>query len=72
MSEDEAWIKQYEGIWEKVEELLKQKLEGAPLNNGMYVNAKLITWNHKIRTRFQGNAWCKPEDIGACHATGIF
>ena len=69
--EDKNWVRQYEAISKKIEELLGQKLEGALLNNEKYVNPKLITWNDEIRTRFRGNAWDKPEDIGACHATGI-
>ena len=69
--EEEAWIKQYEGIWEKVEELMFQKLTGTLLSNDKYINPKLITWDGEIRTKFKGNAWVKPEDIGACQATGI-
>ena len=71
VSKDEAWILQYEGIWNKVEELLRQKLEGTPVNNGKYINPKLITWDGEIRTRFKGNSWGKPEKIGSCYATGI-
>ena len=63
VGEYEAWIRQYDGIWRKVEELLRQtsgqqssKLEGAPLNNGKYVNPKPLTWDNEIRTRFrEGN-----------------
>ena len=71
VSKDEAWILQYEGIWNKVEELLRQKLKGTPVNNGKYINPKLITWDGEIRTRFKGNSWGKPENIGSCYATGI-
>ena len=53
VSKDEAWVQQYEAIWNKVEELLRQKLEGTPLNNGKYINSKLITWDGEIRTRFK-------------------
>jgi len=41
------------------------------LSNGKYINPKLITWNGEIRTRFLGNSESKPEDLGACYATGI-
>lgn len=71
VSEDGAWVDRYRSIYPKIEELLRQKLTGEPLSNGKYVNAKLITWDGEIRTRFRGNAWGKPEDIGACHATGV-
>ena len=69
--EDEAWIKQYEAIWNKVEDLLRQKLSRTALSNNKYINPKLITWDGEIRTRFKGSSWSKPEDIGACHATGV-
>ena len=71
VSQDAVWVKDYEAIWSKVEELLRQKLEGEPLNNGKYVNPKLITWDNEIRTRFRGNYPGFIEEIGACHATGI-
>ena len=69
--EDEVWIRQYEAISKKIEELLGQKLEGELLNNGKYINPKLIIWDGEIRTRFKGNSWGKPENIGSCFATGI-
>ena len=50
VSQDEAWVKQYVATWEKVEELLGQKLEGVPLSNSQYINSKLITWDGEIRT----------------------
>ena len=71
VSEDEALIRQYDSIWRKVEELLSCKLGGTPLNNGKYINPKLITWNNEIRTRFRGNYPGFIQEIGACHATGI-
>ena len=67
VGEDEVWIRQYEAISKKVEELLGQKLEGEMLKNG-YINPKLITWDGEIRTKFKGG---KPETIGSCFATGI-
>jgi hypothetical protein len=69
--EDKEWISKYESIWRKVEALLGEKFDGTPLNNKKYINAKLITWDGEIKTRFRGSDWSKPEDIGACHATGI-
>ena len=69
--EDEVWIRQYEAVSKKIEELLGQKLKGELLNNGKYINPKLITWDDEIRTRFKGNSWGKPESIGSCFATGI-
>ena len=71
VSEDEAWVGQYQDIWDKVEELMFQKLDGTLLNNGKYINPKLITWDGEIRTKFRGNSWGKPEDIGPCYATGV-
>ena len=71
VGEDEAWVRQYERIWKKVEELLGQKLEGEPLNNGKYINPKLITWDGEIRTRFKGNNFTFRRCIGSCFATGI-
>ena len=77
VAEEETWIRQYESIWKKVEELSGQtseqqscKLEGAPLNNGKYVNPKLITWDGEIRTGFRGTS-LDPRDIGSCYATGV-
>ena len=77
VTEEETWIKRYESIWKKVEEFSRQtsgqqscKLEGAPLNNGKYVNPKLITWDGEIRTGFRGTS-LDPRDVGSCHATGV-
>ncbi len=69
--EDEVWVRQYEAISKKIEDLLGQKLEGELLNNSKYINPKLITWDGEIRTRFKGNSWGKLESIGSCFATGI-
>ena len=70
VDEDEAWMRQYEAIWKKVEELLGEGLRGEPLSNGKYVNPKLITWDGEIRTGFRGTS-PKPEGIGSCRATGV-
>ena len=70
VGEDEAWMRQYEAIWKKVEELLGEGLRGEPLSNGKYVNPKLITWDGEIRTGFRGTS-PKPEGIGSCCATGV-
>ena len=69
VEDDSTWINQYKMIWEKVEELLFQKLSGTPLSNSKYINPKLITWNDQIRTRFNG-CFCVPFDK-YCEATGI-
>ena len=70
--EDEAWMMQYVAVWETVEELLEQPLTGHPLRNG-WLNAKLITWDGKIRTRFvRNNSLVRLEGIGSCNATGVF
>ena len=71
VSDDENWVKRYTALCEKIEELLFEKMVGEPIRNGQYINAKLITWDSEIRTRFRGISWNKPEDIGACFATGI-
>ena len=72
VSEDETWIQRYDGIWRKVEELLSCELGGAPLNNGKYVNPKLIFWNGENRTRFREGKYTRYiEEIGACCATGV-
>ena len=71
VSEDEAWMRDYEAIWKKVEELLGEGLRGEPLSNGKYVNPKLITFDGEINTRFRGDHPGSIESIGACHATGI-
>jgi len=47
------------------------KLTGEPLSNGKHINPKLITWDEEIKTRFRGNSWNKPEDIGACYTIGV-
>ena len=71
VSEDEAWMIQYAAVWETVEELLEQKLTGHPLRNG-WLNAKLITWDGEIRTRFiRNNSLVRLEGIGSCKATGV-
>ena len=70
-SEEEAWMIQYAAVWETVEELLEQKLTGHPLRNG-WLNAKLITWDGEIRTRFiRNNSLVRLEGIGSCKATGV-
>ena len=80
VSEDEAWVGQYEGIWWRICEILHAPgcgfeiggtVTGEPLSNEKYINPKLITWDNEIRTRFRGNYPGYIEDIGACHATGI-
>ena len=72
VSEDEAWVKDYEAIWITIEEcLLKKRLEGKPLSNEKYINPKLITWDGEIKTRFRGNYPGFIEDIGACYASGV-
>ena len=70
VGEKEAWVQQYVAVWEKIEELLTQKLTGKPLNNGKYVNAKLITWDGEIRTCFRGIS-PEPEEFGSCYAIGV-
>jgi len=71
VSEDENWIKKYDAVWNKVEDLMFQNLTGSPLCNGKYINPKLITWDGEIKTKFIGKLLCKPEDLGACYVTGI-
>ena len=62
VSEDEAWVKQYEAIWWRVCEILHApgcgfeiggSLIGEPLSNEKYINPKLIIWDNEIRTRFR-------------------
>ena len=67
---DEAWVRRYEAVWKKVEELLGERLTGEPLSSGKYVNPKLITWDSRIRTAFRGTS-LEPRDIGSCLATGV-
>ena len=82
VSEDEAWVEQYEGIWWRVCEVLHApgcggfelggSLTGEPLSNGKYVNAKLIAWDSEIRTRFREGMYTRYiDEIPACHATGV-
>ena len=82
VSEDEAWVEQYEGIWWRVCEVLHApgcggfelggSLTGEPLSNGKYVNAKLIAWDGEIRTRFREGMYTRYiDEIPACHATGV-
>ena len=60
---DEAWMRRYEAVWKKVEELLGERLMGEPLSSGKYVNPKLITWDSRIRTAFRGTS-PEPRDWG--------
>ena len=47
-------------------------LAGEPLSNGKYVNAKLITWDNEVRTRFREGKYIRYiDEIPACHATGV-
>ena len=82
VSEDEAWVKQYEAIWWRVCEILHApgcggfeiggSLAGEPLNNGKYINPKLIFWNGENRTRFREGKYTRYiEEIPACRATGV-
>ena len=73
VSEDEAWVEQYEAIWRRVCKFfdLSGSLTGEPLSNEKYINPKLITWDDEIRTRFRGNYPGFIEKIGACYATGV-
>ena len=79
---DEGFREQYEGIWWRVCEVLHApgcggfeivgSLIGEPLSNGKYVNAKLITWDNEIRTRFREDRYTRYiDEIPACYATGI-
>ena len=67
VSEDPIWMKQYEAIWERVEELIFEKLSGTTFGSGEYVNPKLITWDNDIKTRFD---WGVPYGK-MCDATGV-
>ena len=67
---DEAWVRRYEAVWKKVEELLGERLTGEQLSSGKYVNPKLITWDSRIRTTFSGTS-PEPRDIGSFLATGV-
>ena len=67
VSEDEDWVKLWKSIWEGIEEALSVKLSGNPLNNGKYINPKLMVWDEDIKTRF--NPCNRPE--GPCEATGV-
>ena len=69
VGEDSTWINQYKAIFDRVEELLFQKLSGTPLNNEKYINPKLIMWNGDMKTRFNG-CYCVPFDR-YCEATGV-
>ena len=72
VSEDEAWICQYEAIWRKVEELLGCELGGTLLSNEKYINPKLIFWNGESRTRFREGKYTRYiDEISACYATGV-
>ena len=66
--ENDAWAQGYQAIWWRICDILDIDSVAA-IRNG-YVNAKLITWDGKIRTGFQGTC-PNPEDIGFCVATGI-
>jgi hypothetical protein len=68
VSEDLAWVRQYEAIWIRIEELIFEKLAKSPLNNGQFINPKLITWEDVIKTRFHGR--CVPFNAH-CEATGV-
>ena len=82
VSEDEAWVHQYEAIWWRINEFLHAPgcggfelggtLTGEPLSNGKYVNPKLIFWNGENRTRFREGEYARYiDEIPACHATGV-
>ena len=68
VEEYEAWVQEYQAIWWRICDILDIDSVAA-IRNG-YVNAKLITWDGRIRTGFQGTC-PNPEDIGFCNATGI-
>lgn len=65
---EEAFVEKYTSIWERVEELMFQNLTGTPLNKERYINVKLITWEDKIMTRFNGRD--VPYNIN-CEASGV-
>ena len=71
VSEDPTWVSKYKAIWDRVEELLFQKLSGTPLSNEKYINPKLITWEDQIKTRFNPSCSKLEDHIGYCYATGI-
>ena len=73
VSKDADWVTQYINIWEKVEELISQKLTGKPLINDIYINSKLIiARNGNIKTQLSGNSWYNfNNNIKTCYATGV-
>ena len=52
VEEYEAWVQEYQAIWWRICDILDIDSVAA-IRNG-YVNAKLITWDGRIRTGFQG------------------
>ena len=68
VSEDPVWVHQYVAIWNRIQELISEKLAKSPLNNDQYINPKLIEWEGNIKTQFNGRA--VPYSIH-CLASGV-
>ena len=69
VSEEKAWVAQYEKIWNEVESQLFEKLANKPKKGeGRYIHGKLKTWKERIKTNFHG------QDVPYnmyCNATAV-
>ena len=53
VSEEKAWVAQYEKIWNEAESQLFEKIVTEPIKReDRYVNGKLKTWKERIKTNF--------------------
>ena len=69
VSEEKAWVAQYEKIWNEAESQLFEKIVTEPIKReGRYVNGKLKTWKERIKTNFHGQD--VPYNMH-CNATAV-
>ena len=61
VSEEKAWVAQYEKIWNEIESQLFEKLATEPIKGeDRYIHGKLKTWKERIKTNFYG------QDMHSC------
>ena len=69
VSEEKAYVAQYEKIWNETESQLFEKLATEPMKGeGKYVHGKLKTWKERIKTNFHGQV--VPHDM-YCNAMAV-
>ena len=63
---DDGLLKKYNEIWEKVKNSLKKKFDSEPVNNEIYLKAKIKSYNEKLNKNFHDNKNSKKRSEFIC------